>query len=358
MNDPIFFLRAMRLSLADIVACTGASVAAGTDLSLLLDGAAPLDEAGRGDFAFFDNSEKIDLLESSRAAACFVQPRHASRVPSSVLALVTDEPAQAFAIALARMFPTADWPGSSFATAGVNPGASIHPEARLEPGVTIDPGVVIGPRAEIGSGSIIGANSVIGPDVRIGRDCSIGAQVTLGNALIGNRVVVHSGARIGQAGLRRDSSRLGDRAGALSARMPQIGRVIIQDAVEIGANSTVDRGGCRDTVIGEGSRIGNLVQIAADVRIGRQCHILPQSCICDSTELGDFVFVEGQAGLAARLRIGAHAKISAQSGVIEDIPARARFGGYPARPLRAWLRSLAVIERLTRGNAPTDASGD
>lgn len=357
MSDPIFFLRAMRLSLADIVACTGASVAAGADLSLLLSGAAPLDEAGRGDFAFFDNSEAIDLLESTHATACFVQPRYASRLPSSVLALVTDDPARAFAIALARMFPTAAWPGSSFATAGVNPGASIHPEARLEPGVTIDPGVVIGPRAEIGSGSIIGANSVIGPDVRIGRDCSIGAQVTLVNALIGNRVIVHPGARIGHAGSRRDSSRLGD-SGALSARAPQIGRVIIQDAVEIGANSTVDRGGCRDTVIGEGSRIGNLVQIAADVRIGRQCHILPQSCICDSTELGDFVFVEGQAGLAERLRIGPHAKISAQSGVIEDIPERAHFGGSPARPLRAWLRSLALIERLTRGNAATDAGRD
>lgn len=356
MTNPAFFSRAQAPSLGDIVACTGARVAADADLSTLVVGGALLDEAEPGDLAFARRAEDRALLETTRATACFVTPRDAGRVPKGAVALVTDDPEGAFARALARIVPEAMRPESFFPAAGVNPGASIHPDARLESGVIIDPGVVIGPRAEIGSGSIIAANSVIGPDVRIGRDCAIGVQVAVTHALIGNRVILHAGARIGHAASGMDdfASRAPWRE---SPRTPQIGRVIIQDNVEIGANATIDRGGLRDTVIGEGAYIGNLAQISCDVTIGRYCAILAQAGIGASTRLGDFVAVGRQAGLAERLQIGSSARISARAGVISDVPEGAHFGGSPALPLRQWLRGLATLGRLARARPHLDHAG-
>jgi UDP-3-O-[3-hydroxymyristoyl] glucosamine N-acyltransferase len=272
MSEPVFFPRAARTSLADIVAFTGAAVVEGADLSAIVGGVAPLDEAEPGELTFLDSPENAILLETSRATACFVTPGDAPRVPKSTLALVIDAPSRGFALAMRRLFPQAIRPKSLFGTAGINPGASIHPEARLEQDVIVDPGVIIGPRAEIGSGSIVGANSVIGSDVRIGRDCLIGPQATITNALIGDRVILHPGVRIGQP-----SVDFGDAGIALAPHglpsAPGIGRVIIQDGVEIGANSTIDRGAIGDTVIGEEARIGNLVRIAANVTIERHCNI-------------------------------------------------------------------------------------
>jgi UDP-3-O-[3-hydroxymyristoyl] glucosamine N-acyltransferase len=272
MSEPVFFPRAAQTSLADVVACTGAAVLDGADLSAIVSGVAPLDEAEPGELTFLDSPENVMLLETSRATACFVTQGDAPRVPKTTMALVMDEPSRGFALALRRLFPQAIRPQSSVSTAGINPGASIHPEARLEQDVIVDLGVVIGPRAEIGSGSIVGANSVIGSDVRIGRDCLIGPQATITHALIGDRVILHPGVRIGQSSV--DSGHAGI---ALAPRglswTPRIGRVIIQDGVEIGANSTIDRGTVGDTVIGEETRIGNLVRIAANVTIGRYCFV-------------------------------------------------------------------------------------
>jgi UDP-3-O-[3-hydroxymyristoyl] glucosamine N-acyltransferase len=270
MSEPVFFPRAARTSLADIVACTGAAVVEGADLSAIVSGVASLDEAEPGELTFLDSPENAILLETSRATACFVTPEDAPRVPKSTLALVMDAPYCGFALAMRRLFPLAGRPKSLFGTAGVNPGASIHPEARLEQDVIVDPGVVIGPRAEIGSGSIVGANSVIGSNVRIGRDCLIGPQATISHALIGDRVILHPGVRIGQPSV--DFGHAGVALGPEGVlRAPRIGRVIIQDGVEIGANSTVDRGGVGNTVIGEETRIGSLVRIAANVTIARHC---------------------------------------------------------------------------------------
>ncbi|MGH6842514.1 MAG: UDP-3-O-(3-hydroxymyristoyl)glucosamine N-acyltransferase, partial [Methylocella sp.] len=264
MSEPVFFPRAAQTSLADIVACTGASVVEGADLSAMISGVAPLGEAGPGELAILDSPANAMLLAACRATACFVTPDDAPGVPEATLALVMDAPSRGFALAMRRLFPLAFRPKSLFGMEGINPGASIHPDARLEQDVIVDPGVIIGPRAEIGSGSIVGANSVIGSDVRIGRDCLIGPQATITHALIGDRVIVHPGARIGQP-----SVEFGHAADALGPqrlpRAPGIGRVIIQDGAEIGANATLDRGAVGDTVIGEETRIGNLVRIAANV---------------------------------------------------------------------------------------------
>src|SRR6185312_14850945 len=191
-----------------------------------------------------------------------IAPKFAAKArPDLPLAIVT-EPYRAFAIVALALFPQAARPGSVFGTTGIAPSALVHPEARLEHGVTVDPGAVIGPRAEIGSGTVIAANAVVGPDVRIGRDCAIGAGAVLTHALLGDRVIVHPGCKIGQDGFGFVMGAQGH------LKIPQVGRVIVQNDVEIGAGTTIDRGAIRDTVIGEGTKIDNLVQVGHNVSVG------------------------------------------------------------------------------------------
>jgi UDP-3-O-[3-hydroxymyristoyl] glucosamine N-acyltransferase len=340
MSDPVFFRRAGSLTIGEIVELTGAKPLRAADLSSTIDGVTPLDQGVPGALVFLDNPKYVDDLAKTRATACLVTQRYAERVPETTIALVTGEPYAACAKVSARLFPESMSPGSVFGGAGVSPGAYIHPEARLEPGVTVDPGAVIGPRAEIGEGSIIGPNAVIGPDVRIGRNCSIGPHATILYALIGDRVIIHPGVRVGQDGFGFAMSPRGH------LKVPQIGRVIIQNDVEIGANSTIDRGANRDTVIGEGTKIDNLVQIAHNVTIGRHCVIVSQVGISGSTDIADFAALGGQAGITGHLKIGMGAQIGAQAGVMTDVPAGARFGGSPAQPMREHMRAVVTLSKL------------
>lgn len=342
MSDPIFFRRAVEPTLADIVDWTGAKAAEGVDLARTISGVAPLDRAGPRDLVFLDNAKYAEDLKTTRAAACLIQPRHLERVPDGVAALVVAEPYRAFAIVLAKLFPSASRPESGFGATGISPNASVHPEARLEQGVVIDPGAVIGPRAEIGAGTVIGANAVIGPDVRIGRDCSVGPGATIFHALIGDKVILHPGVRVGQDGFGFAMGPGGH------LKVPQIGRVIIQDKVEIGANTTIDRGANRDTVIGEGTKIDNLVQIGHNVVVGRHCVIVSQVGISGSCEIGDYVAIGGQAGLSGHLKIGMGAQIGASSGVMNDIPAGQTWIGAPAQPLRDFWREVAALRKLAK----------
>ena len=177
-----------------------------------------------------------------------------------------------------------------------------------------------------GAGTVIGPTAVIGPDVRIGRNCAIGAGTTITHALIGDRVIIHPGARIGQDGFGHLPGVRGH------DKVPQIGRVVIQDDVEIGANATIDRGAIRDTVIGEGTKIDNLVQIAHNVEIGRRCLLAAQTGISGSSVVGDYVMMGGQVGVADNMNIGTGASIAASAGVAWDIPAGKKYGGTPAEP--------------------------
>ena len=208
--------------------------------------------------------------------------------------------------------------------------------------MTIDPGAVIGPRAEIGARTVIAAGACIGPDVRIGRDCAIGAGAALINALIGDRVIIHSGARIGHDGYGFTPGPKG------LEKIPQVGRVIVQDDVEIGTNTTIDRGGIRDTVIGEGSKIDNLVQIGHNVTIGRHCILAGHVGISGSVTIGDYAVLGGKVGIADHVIIGEGASVTAGSGVMHDIGAGERWGGYPATTAREWMRGVALLRRLLR----------
>ncbi len=209
----------------------------------------------------------------------------------------------------------------------------------------MDPCAVIGPEAEIGAGSVICAGAIIGPGVRIGRNCAIGPCVSITHALVGNNVIIQAGARIGADGFGYQPSPKGH------LKIPQIGRVVIQDDVEIGANTAIDRGALKDTVVGEGTKIDNLVQIAHNVVIGRHCIIVSQTGISGSTTLGDFVMLGGQVGVIGHVTIGTGAQIAASSNVSGDVPPGVRWGGSPAKPVRDWFREVTTLKRLAEAGA-------
>ena len=340
MAEPIFFPRAAPLSLAEVAGLAGTELPNGADGAALITDAAPLETAGPGDLAYMDNAKYADALGATRAGACLVSRRFAGRAPSGTVALVTPQPYDAFAKVLARLYPGAMRPGSSFGASGVSPGSSIHPAARLEHNVTVDPGAVIGANAEVGSGTVVGSQAVIGPNVRVGRDCAIGAGACLLNAFIGNRVILHAGVKVGQDGFGFAMGPGGHR------KVPQVGRVIIHDDVEIGANTTIDRGARRDTIIGEGTKIDNLVQIGHNVIVGRHCVIISQVGIAGSTTLEDFVVIGGQVGIVGHVRVGMGAQIAGSSNVNSDVPPGARWGGTPAKPVRDWFRELHTLKSL------------
>ena len=279
MSEPFFLPRGAGLSLREIAALTGAKTQPGADLAAAISGFTEVDRAGPSDLCFLDDAGSPERAAACQAGACLTREDLAGFLPPGVTLLLVEEPYAAFVQVAKALFPDGLRPSSLFEASGTATGALIHPSARLEAGVTIDPGAVVGPRAEIGSATLIAAGAVIGPNVHIGRNCAVQSQASITHALIGDRVLIAPGCRIGQAGV--------------DARIPQTGRVIIQDDVVIGANTVIDRGAMSDTVIGEGSKIDNLVQIAHNALIGRCCTLAPRSSVApygivaDGAVIGD-----------------------------------------------------------------------
>jgi UDP-3-O-[3-hydroxymyristoyl] glucosamine N-acyltransferase len=338
-----FFDRPSGLTVAEIVSLTGAESGDGARLSHLITDVAPIDLAGAADLTFIESNKYADALATTHAGACLMPQRFESRAPDSLIVLRSKEPYRGFVAVHSELYPQSLRPTSVFETSDIAPSATVHPTARLESGVTVDPGAVIGPRAEIGTGSIIGATAVIGPDVLIGRACTIGAGCSITHALIGDRVVIHPGCHIGQDGF-------GYIAGT---KVPQTGRVIIQNDVEIGAATTIDRGGIRDTMIGEATKIDNACQIGHNAFIGRHCVIVAQSGLSGSVTLEDFAMLGGSVGLAPHVTIGRGARVAARSGVMNDVPPEQTWGGYPAKPRMQWMRQQAVLARLASSGEKT-----
>jgi UDP-3-O-[3-hydroxymyristoyl] glucosamine N-acyltransferase len=265
-------------------------------------------------------------------------------VPETAVAIVTEEPYPAWARVAALFHPVPP------PRPGAHPTAVIDPDAHIDPSAEIGPLAVVGAGAEIGPRCRIGAAAVIGEGVVLGRDCRIGAQVSISHALLGERVCVLAGARIGQDGFGFAVTP----AGMLS--VPQLGRVILENDVEIGANTTIDRGSLQDTVIGAGSRLDNLVMIAHNVRLGRACVIVSQAGISGSTILEDYVMIGGQAGLTGHLHIGRGARIGAQGGVMADVPAGADVVGSPAQPVKEFFRQIALLRKSSRSGRKLGAA--
>ncbi len=339
-GDPRFFQRAGPHTLA---AVADAADATAPPRRLMLTGVAPLHTAGPDEVSFLSNRKYLPALEQTGAGAVIVHPDLAARVPPATVPMVTDEPYAAWARVAALFHPLPPL------NPGVHPSAVVARDAMIDPSAEIGPLAVIGAAVEIGPRCCIAPLAVLGRGVVLGPDCRIGSHASVSHALLGARVYVYPGARVGQEGFGFAATPEGFRS------VPQLGRVILEDDVEVGANTTIDRGSLQDTVVGAGSRLDNLVQIGHNVRIGRGCVVVSQAGISGSTILEDHVMLGGQAGLTGHLRIGRTARIGAQAGVMSDVPAGSDVVGSPAQPVRAFFREVAAVRRLVREGAKRSA---
>ena len=330
-GDARFYARSGPFSVSQIAEAAGGCSAEGQSM---LAGVAPLHSAGPSDVSFLGDARYGPLLEHTHAGAVIVHRDMADRVPAGSTPIVARSVSEAWARVLRLVHPLPP----------VTPG--LHPTAFVAAGATVDPSSEIGPCAYVGDGEEIGArcrigaHAVIETGVVIGDDCRIGAGAVVSHALIGAGSYLHPGVRVGQDGFGLTSTA----EGLLS--IPQLGRVVIGDNVEVGANSTIDRGALGDTVIGSGCRLDNLVHIAHNVKLGRCCVIVAQVGIAGSTTLEDFVQVGGQAAIAGHLTIGAGAQVCGKAGVISDLEPKAVVFGIPAQPKTQFFRQLAWVRRM------------
>ena len=344
LGDPRFFHCAGPFSLEAVAGAAGAPCPAGT-AGHRLQGLATLTTATPADVSFIHNKKYLADLERTRAGAVLISEALSVRVPSAVVPLVVADPYLAWA-RVGLLFHPAD-----ISKPGVHPTAVIEDSATVHPSVQVGAHAVIGASAFVGANSVIGPGAIVGVGVVMGEGCRVGALASISHALLGHRVYVYPGARIGQEGFGFAMT------GEGFVTVPQLGRVILEDDVEIGANSTVDRGGARDTVIRAGSRIDNLVQIGHNVQIGRNCVLVAQCGVAGSSILEDFVALGAQAGVAGHVHIGAKARVGAQGGIMSDVPAGADVVGSPAMPIREFFRNVAVLRRLARKSPQERTAG-
>ncbi|SBV95626.1 UDP-3-O-acylglucosamine N-acyltransferase [uncultured Alphaproteobacteria bacterium] len=336
MTDSRFYRREGPFSLARLAELSGAELSDAAMAERSITDVAPLYRAGAEDISFLDNRKYVQAFEASAAGACVVHPELADRAPAGMGLLVTPEPYRAYALIAHAFYP------QTHAETGISPQATIDPSAKIGRDVRIEAGAVICARAEVGDRCHICAGAVLRDGVTIGDDCYVGSNAVLSYAIVGNKVWIHAGAAIGQDGFGFAMGPKGH------LKVPQLGRVIIHDDVEIGANTTIDRGAGPDTVIGEGCRIDNLVQIGHNVELGRGCVLVAQVGVSGSTRFADFVVAGGQAGITGHLKIGPGARIGAQSGVMRDVPAGQTVIGSPAVPAKEHWRQIGMLERLAK----------
>ena len=338
MADPRFYDNRGPHNLAGICARLGVALPESADPAFMVADLAGLEGAGPSHLSFFSGGrDRAASFATSRAGVCLVPKKFSGSAPPGTILVPVESVPHAFAVAAVLFYPEASQPIWMQTEA-------LSAAARIGRDVVLGPGCVVGPGAEIGDNVRIGANAVIGPGVAIGHHCEIGSNVTISHAYLGDRVTVLPGAAIGQSGFGFASSEAGH------AKIPQLGRVIIQDGVEIGAGTTIDRGALGDTVIGEGAKIDNLVQIGHNVQIGRHVVLVSQVGIAGSSVVADFSVLGGQVGIADHVRIGPGSRLAARSAMVsgQEIEGGQDYGGVPAKPVREWLREIHAVSQLVR----------
>ena len=317
MADTRFFNKPAPIRLGELATLTGATLSEGSNPEQTIEGLAPLDTAAATDLSFLDNTKYVPSFAASKAGACLVRSRFALHAPAGMALLLTDQPYALYAAIATRLYPAARKSG-------------VHPTA------------VIGERVELGDNVSIGPYAVIGDGVVIGAGTQIGAHSSISHSIIGKDCILHRGVHIGQDGFGFAPTTSG------LLKVPQLGRVLIGDEVEIGSGTCIDRGAGPDTIIGSGTKIDNLVQIGHNVQIGRHCVIVSQVGIAGSSVIGDGTMLGGQVGVSGHLKIGPGVKVAAQSGIAADIPAGATYGGSPAMPVRDWHRQTIALSKLIK----------
>ena len=337
MADPRFFDRAGPFPLGVVAKLADATLGTNADPEREVADVAPLQSAGPRDVSFFDNRRYADSLGVSTAGSCLIRPSDTQKAPPGMALLVTETPYLSFA-RVSRAFypvPTVD--------PGIAPTAAIDPTAEIGPGCRIDHFAVIEANVSIGARCHIGPQTVIGKGVAIGEESRIGAGCSLGHCIVGSRVRLFAGVRIGEDGFGFAT----ERESGTHVDIPQIGRVVIEDDVAVGANSTIDRGAGPDTVIGQGTRIDNLVQIGHNVVLGRGCIIVAQAGIAGSAEIGDFAALAAQSGVAGHIKVGVGGRVAAMSGAMRDVADGETVAGAPAMPIKQFFRGIASLKRLS-----------
>ena len=333
VGNPRFFACTGPHELAVVAAAVGSEV---PTTRLLLSGLASLEAAGPDQLSYLGAEQHAPVLARSRSGAVLVSPPLRGHVPAGSVALVVADPVASWAQAAALFHPALP------VAAGIHPSAVVAPSAQVDLSAEIGPLVYVGERASIGPGCRIEPGVIIGDGVVLGPDCRIGVNASITHAVLGARVYIYPGARIGQEGFGFNITPTGFRT------TPQLCSVIIGDDVEVGANTTIDRGALRDTEIGAGTRLDNLVQVAHGVRIGRYCAIAALAGISGSVDIEDFVVMGGQVGVAEHVRIGRRTRIGAQSGVISALEPGATVIGSPTRPAKQFFREVATLKQLAR----------
>ncbi|MEG9861093.1 MAG: UDP-3-O-(3-hydroxymyristoyl)glucosamine N-acyltransferase [Parvularculales bacterium] len=347
MADKRFFLNTGPYVLEEIARKINGTLDETSNPALKINDVASLEAATPYDISFLSNSRSRKLLRISRAGACILKEQDKSITPSGMHCIFSDDPARSFAVISDLFYPETDYHPNQRHLSPES-GGYVDPSAILEEGVIIESGAVIGANAIIGKDTLIMGNSYVGESVTLGRGCILYPNVTVTHAFIGDRVVMKSGACVGQPGF----------GFAMSldhhTKIPQLGRVIIQNDVLIGANTTVDRGTLSDTIIGEGTKIDNLVHIGHNCVLGRHCVIAGCTGLAGSTICGDFVVMGGQTASAGHLKVGSYSFYAGRSGIMRDMPSGGRYGGLPAKPVKEWLREIGTLSSLAKRSRQSD----
>lgn len=336
MIDEHFFPSIGEMAVLDVAKMVAGEIVQG-DASLKIKGGAALSEAKENDISYIENEKFMAGIAASKAGAILIRSELATKAAALTKAvlIVTADPRLAFANFLKHFYPVVP-------DAGIANTATVAKSAKIAAGVAIEAGAVIGENVEIGEGSWVRANAVIRNGVKIGKGTIIGSSCVISYSHIGSACVIGDGCIIGGPGFGYVMSAKGH------TYVPQMGRVIIEDAVEMGSNCTIDRGALEDTIIGAGTKMDNLVHIAHACKIGKACVIVAQVGVAGSSELGDFVVLAGQAGVKDHLKIGAGSQVGAQAGVNNDLPPMSKVTGTPAVPIKEHYRQILTLRNLAK----------